>query len=534
MRQLLFLLACLGMVSSLLAQESTVEGTLKDTELLISKELKHPLPEASRLFMRAPSLPSTALPKLAYHLLDLCPEFDILLRKPKILRAKHDTLTQLYGNHLRGSYGNLHAPYLEVFLVSKHHPHRMEVHVKHASEGQATYLEESHNMVQLHGKFFTDPLYWEGTIAYDRDQYQVYTVRDGSVSQILQQVALRKKVSNHSHNLFHYQVDAAFYCLADIHRVYENQGHVSGKGIYELTDACTSETRFDLYLVQHFGAAVTHRNLCKLKTILFFRLRDLDVRGGVRLVYQNKVAYAPYRLNIYPIMRVDYTIHKGLQFYGGLKGDTQQFFLQDLLQENCLSLLEIDLRHTDQRFEFFGGAEGSVAAHWHWQTGFSAGVYQHFHCLVNSASEPGRFDVCYDPATTVCNVFGELTYTNRTESLTMQLRGDYFCYRLQNLPKPWHRPRYRLDLLSTYRLYDKMTSSATIRWEGGVAARQEVTKNPVSMATIIDIDLGIEYLWNSRFSGFFDAKNILARGNARHFHYPSRGFFVMLGLTYAW
>jgi hypothetical protein len=212
----------------------------------------------------------------------------------------------------------------------------------------------------------------------------------------------------------------------------------------------------------------------------------------------------------------------------------QRNSVQSFLQENPLLAPQVTLRHTNERFVFYGGAKGDIAAQVSWHAGISLGTYQNLHCFVNSDQDPSRFDIQYDPTATLFNTFGELTHTNRANTLTTRLRGDYFHYTLQELSKPWHRPRYQLDLLSTYRLYDKIVCRGFMYWLGGLEAQDVLTKAPEVLGDVVDVGLGIDYLWNTRFSVFFNCQNLLANKNERYLHYPARSFHFMAGITYAW
>jgi hypothetical protein len=540
MRQFFFLLA-IGITHSVLGQQSASEGALEDAEFVIKKERKHLLPEASRLFRSAPTLPCTTDPikPLAYVLPDLFPEFDILPRKVQILRAQQNIAAKHYSNYLQGGHGNFRAPFLEVFVANKHHPkYAYGFHIKHLSAGEVAYFEESHNLIQLHGKLFTKTLCLEGEMAYNRDRYQLYNSGNGSTKssslQTLHQVGVRQTLANYMDGAFNYQVDGLFHYLTDAYQARENQWGFSGKGDYALNDAFTLKACTDLYFTKHSDTTTAHRNLWRFKPMLSFIFDRFDVQGGISLVYQNDACYTSNSLNVYPVLEVTYARRKWLRPYVGVSGDMQRNSLQSFLQENPLLAPQVTLRHTNERFVFYGGAKGDIVAQVNWHAGFYLGTYQNLHCFVNNYQDPGRFDIQYDPAATLFNTFGELTHTNRANTLTTRLRGDYFHYTLQELAKPWHRPRYQLDLLSTYCLYDKIVCRGSMYWLGGLEAQDVLTKAPKVLDDVFDVGLGIDYLWNTRFSIFFNCQNLLASKNERYLHYPARSLHFMAGLTYAW
>ena len=542
MRQLLWIAVFLGTFYNALGQQSTAKGTLKDAEFVIEKERKLPLPEASRLFEKAPMVPLLTAPiiPLRYALPALFPDFDLLPLKTKILRAKQEALAQLYGNYLKAGHGNWHTPYLAVFLANKRNPtYGYGLNFSHLSAGEEAYFQEAHNLVQLHGRLFTKTLRLEGEVCYTRDGHQLYDPgSDASATppqQIVQQFGVSKTIANYNREIVNYQLDASFHHMADGYKARENQWGFNGEGDYALNALFTAKAATDLYLTHHRDEAIkANRHLWRIRPLLAFALDDFDIEGGINLVYQNDPSPVVNTFNAYPIIAVKYNFRKWLRPYIGISGDIERTSLQSFLQENPFLAPNAALRHTNQRFLFYGGARGDVMEQISFQTGLSIGIYQNLHCFLNNAEDPGRFDLCYDPEAMVINTFGELLRTNREETLTVRLRGDHFYYALKELERPWHRPRYQLDLATSYRLYDKIMFKGNGYWLGGMEALDVASNVAMPLKNVVDLGLGIDYLWSSRFSIFLDCKNLLARSNERYLHYPTRGFHFVAGLTYAW
>ncbi len=520
-------------------QQSVPQSTLKDAEFIIEKERKLLLPEASRFFESAPASSRIAEPvkSLQYALPTIAPAFDLLPRKILVLRAQQEVITRLYGNYVQGGYGNFYTPYLEGFFDNKRNPkYAYGLQLRHLSSGKEKHAEESHNTIQLHGKMFTKALLLGATMHYHRDRYQLYHAGLSTIAaqqQVLHQFGLKNTLANYISGKWNYQLEAAFHHLLVKDKAQERQFGLHGKSDYALNDAFTLKVITDLHLTKHQDTAV-YRNLYRFKPTLDRVLNDFEVQGGVNLVYQNDVSDVVNALNVYPVLEVKYNLRKWLRPYIGASGDMQQTSLQGFIQENPLLASHIMLRHTNQRFEFCGGAKGDVIEQIAYHLGLTVGKYQHLPCLTNNPGHPGLFDVQYDEEATVLNTFVELTHTNLAETHTTRLRGDYFHYTLQELSKPWNRPRYQLDLLSTYCLYDKLHLKGTMYWLGGLEALDVATGSSRKLEDVFDLGLGIEYLWSARLSTFFNCQNILARDNQRYLHYPTRGFHCMLGLTYGW
>ncbi|MEM9417358.1 MAG: hypothetical protein AAF963_03335 [Bacteroidota bacterium] len=512
------------------------KGTLKDTEFVIEKERKNLLQEAARLFKSAPAAPRVATPVQPLFVTPptIHPTFDTLPRKIQLLRAKQDVLTQLYSNYLQGGHGNFYAPYLEVFLANRRDPrYAYGLHFKHQSAGQTGYFEENHHLIQLHGKRFIESL-WAGggALCYRRDSYPLYkpASTNGAAleKQSIVQFTIHPTLTNYTEGPLNYQFDPSFHYVAT-DKAQEIQGGIQGSGEYTLSDDFTFKAITDLHFTKYNS---TPRHLYRFKPMLVFEVHRFDIQFSPNFVYQNDVSAEENSFKVYPVLEVKYPLHPWLRPYGGISGDVQRNSLQSLLKENPRLAATPTLRHTNQPWLLYGGVRGDVMEQISFNTGLSAGKYQNLHCLVNSTDEPGRFDVCYDPAAQLYNIFGELTHSNQADTWTTRLRGDYFHYNLQKLPQPWHRPRYQLDLLSTYRWQDKVILKGSVCCIGGIKAREGSTAK--ALPTVFDASIRIDYLWNSRLSIFLDCQNLLVKCNERYLHYPSRGFQFVGGLTYAW
>lgn len=539
MKQIFLLGVGLSLCYSALGQSYSSSPTLQDTKFIIQKERKHLLPEASRLFESAPTAPRATEPEepLKYHLPVIPPTLDLLPRKTLVLRAKQDVLSQLYGNYAQGGYGNFYTPYLVGYFANKRHSqHAYGLHLRHLSSGQEGHAEEAHNLVQLHGKKYLETWWLGGDVFYSRDSYPLYHADHSTTvaASTWQQIGLRSTLANYTQGAFNYQVDMAFHHLREARQARENQWGLNGEGDYALDDTFTLKATTDLYLTQYSDTATVCRHLWRVQPLLTFPWKDFDVQGGVNMVYQNDQDKVVSAFNVYPVAEVAYTLHKWLRPYGGIRGDLQRNSLQSFVHENPWIASDIILRNTNQRFVLCGGIRGDVGEQVSFHTGVTGGKYQNLPCWVNSSQASGQFEVEYDPAATLINAFGELTHTHPDDTWTTRLRGDYFHYTLEKLPKPWHRPRYQLDLVSTYRLYDKVLLNGGLHWLGGLEALDIPSGTAVALKDVVEMSLGIDYWWSSRFSIFLHCENLLACRNERYLHYPARGFHGVLGLTYAW
>lgn len=541
MNRILCLPVFLGIFLNAMGQQPAPKAVLKDAEFIIEKEHKHQLPESSRLFENAPIAPRStdSIHLLPSTLPIIWPSFDIFSRKIRILRDKQEGMPRLYSNYFQGGYDNFHAPYLEGFFGNKYSTrYDYGLHLKHSSASQVSSFEEIHNLAQLHGKLYTEHLCLGGDVGYNMDLYPLCSFEEDkpatSLHSPIHQVTVHGSWANYSPHSFPYQLDA-FYFLTSVYKTRENQWLFQGKGDYELRDTLALKATADVHFTQYTRTRTVYRNLYRCKPVLSWAAtQNLTIQGGMNLVYQNAASTLVRAFNAYPVGEMQYALYQELRPYVGIGGDMQPNSLGSLLQENPWLTPNPTLLPTNQRLLLCGGIRGDLTSRVSFHTGLSVGFYQNFYCWVNSGSYPGYFDVQYDPEATLLNGFGELTYVNPEDTWTTRLRGDYYRYTLQELARPWHRPRYQLDLLSTYRLYDKIVCRGSVYWMKGMEALDIAQGLPMVLEEVVDLGLGIDYRWNPRISIFFDLQNLLARRNERYLRYPDKGFCCLAGLTYRW
>ncbi|MCD6365900.1 MAG: hypothetical protein J7L46_00010, partial [Bacteroidales bacterium] len=88
---------------------------------------------------------------------------------------------------------------------------------------------------------------------------------------------------------------------------------------------------------------------------------------------------------------------------------------------------------------------------------------------------------------------------------------------------------------SKYNLRDKILLNIDLFYLDKVYAKTfdaTGTMVPLLITPTYDINLGLEYRYSKFLSGFITAKNILGKYEAWNY-YPTMGFHVMLGVTYA-
>ncbi len=381
----------------------------------------------------------------------------------------------------------------------------------------------------------------DGAIYYHGNKYpwlnlSDHTKYDSTQASVFHQVGLQSELANPAAEKWHYRVPFAFSYLRNKQEEQENQGDLHAKIRYDLKENLFLKVHTGLWVskYQYKQGNTPSRHLERFQPSFIFLVNDLKFQAGFNLVYHNHSTEPVKPLNAYPIFQVNYQPFKWLRPYIGLGGDIQPHAWHHFIADNPWLVVQPELRHTNQSFSLYGGIKGEITAQAAFHAGARIDSYQNLPFFVNSASVPRQLAIEYDPETSLVNVFGELSHTNHAANWVNRLKGNYYHYKLKQLPKPWHKPSYQVDLLSTYNLYDKILLKGNLYWLGGIEALDPNTQAAKPLPAVVNLGLGIDYLWNQRFSIFLDCQNLLARTHARYLNTPARGFGFLVGVAYTW
>jgi hypothetical protein len=101
-------------------------------------------------------------------------------------------------------------------------------------------------------------------------------------------------------------------------------------------------------------------------------------------------------------------------------------------------------------------------------------------------------------------------------------------------------PQLQCLVRGSYNLYGKflINLDGTIEagrnalvYAAGEGVKEENGQYFVSLGTIVDLNLGVEYRYNTRVSAFLQLNNLAAQRYNRWYNYPVQPFQVMGGIT---
>jgi hypothetical protein len=247
------------------------------------------------------------------------------------------------------------------------------------------------------------------------------------------------------------------------------------------------------------------------------------------------------QLNLYPDAEVKYSLFDDILIpYAQLKGGMRMNNYYSLSKENEFIRSQVNYKNENTSLLGMIGLKGTLSK----RVGFN--VQASFANIKDKAlfvtdttySAGNKFKVIYDTMN-VAQIEGSLTYQLQ-EKTKIDLIGRYNSYSPINNSYAWNLPQFEGILKGTYNMYDRIIVTANVHLQGGrkalVYAMEEdvVEENGQLVKTlgfVADADLGVEFRYNTRISGFVNFNNVAAQRYRRWYNYPVQGFQAMVGVT---
>lgn len=527
--------------------QSESDADIGNEEVIIVKERENELPPANRNFQKVPPQEvSTPKENIQYNFNDFRLELKPIDPTVRILTIKTDPPAPYYNRYVKAGLGNYFSTYLDAWVSSNRNPSYLSsFHVNHrgaargpVDKGNSSYSE---NKIEAKGSYFGRAATLEGNIYAERNNYNFYgydeEALDPEGSELKQYFNLfgaKIGLRNNATEKFGIGADAAFDYTGSATDVTELLGRFNGNLRYELSDALGIRIDTDFLLSQYEDVTTQGRNLYRLAPAFRFEFAPVKIIGGFNIAYENDTASNADQLHFYPKAEIYISPFESVEAMLGFEGNVVPVTYRSLSRENPFLNTQTPLLHSNKTIDFYGSLKGRIAGNFGFKAGFSAASYKNMYYFVNNNIDSSRFDVLYDSGNSaVINIYGELSISS-TNRFQTSLRGDYFGYDTGQLPVAWHKPSFKMEWLSSYNLYDKVLFTADAYILGGITAREIGTlAGEVELDPVIDLGLGVEYLFSRQASGFLKFDNLLSKEFERYYNYPSRRLVVSLGGSYA-
>lgn len=269
--------------------------------------------------------------------------------------------------------------------------------------------------------------------------------------------------------------------------------------------------------------------------------KDVLFDFGLNLYYNSsldsRLDEADGGLFFFPEIKINYPIVKDvLTTYGGVKGSLNHNTVKSIIAENPFIQPGQTLTPT-KSLDIFIGMNGILSAttSFNLRGGFiNANDYLLYYRdpLYYLDSIDDGVNVLYDDVG-IFYVKGELS-VNLKNNLQLDLLGDLKSFDPTTNNKVWHQPVFSAQLNALYTLKKKIKFNSKLIYVGPrFAFEQSITSEAeAKLAGYLDVNLGVEYLYNSRLSAFINVNNLLNSQYSYYLGYNTQNINVLFGLAY--
>lgn len=534
------------------------QGEIEKVEIVIEKNKQITLPQAVRNFDKIPPRPIEPIkPEIIYSYKDvpfITSEYNPTIRP---LKVKSEPIEKLYGNYVSAGYGNFASPYLEGYITNKRDKNKFYgVKLYHHSFGNGPVGDGNSASgttdLKVFGKAFSRAVSVGGEVGYKNRAAKFYGSLPGvftgdAFAQSYSVISLSADVENAIPSNFNYNLKGGFSYLKDERNSAETELSLNFKSDLKVGDGKLIAMDGGYFLMNRtFAGNSRMRHIFNVTTSYSFSpIENLNLKVGFNATFQNDTLGTVKSVNLYPALNASYSLTEKIQVYAGLVGGMDRVSLHLLSAENIWLDENVKLNHTNRAIDFLGGIKGKLGSAVAFQTGFSIASLKNLYFYqndlykgLNPTSRPERFAVVYDDATRT-NFFVEAGF-EKPNQFKFLLRGDYFAYSTNKLPSAWHRPTYKLNMISSYNLYSKIRFDLDFTIQGGAKANSMEIQNPVGysektveLPAAADLNLKANYSVSDQFNVFVKCNNLLASQYQTYLYYPVRGFQALVGFSWS-
>lgn len=488
-----------------------------------------------------------------------------------------EKLRQLYPFYAKVGIGSVIMPLAELYYNStRSRGTQYGAHVKHLGSysnnikdrNKVSYAPSQYDRtdVLLFGKAIETNYIFNGSLRYKNDGFHYYgipndTISADSISQRIQQVGAAMEFTGNrgDTSMFNYRIGADYNylfskkpndSLADW-KTQEHHFDFKAKGWYNFKSESfygNIGVRFNGY---KYGIADSSLNaldsgIVKNNTIIDFqpgvltqKLNDkLRVDVGVQLSID---VQAKTRAYVYPQLSLQYAManNKFIPFIG-ITGGLKQGTFRSFYNDNAYVLTNLQLQNEHNPYTVYGGFKGAIGKKVGFNVNASFGRVMNKGFFVTDTlySQRNKFSLVYDTLN-LTKVEASLSY-QLAEKIKIDGIGRFYSYETKNQAYAWNLPTLQFVLRGNYNLYDKflLNLDGTIEagrkamvYGPGTGVKQENGQYYVSLGTIADVNLGLEYRYNTRVSIFLQGNNLLSQRYLRWYNYPVQPIQVMGGIT---
>ncbi len=252
-------------------------------------------------------------------------------------------------------------------------------------------------------------------------------------------------------------------------------------------------------------------------------------------------------------------VKDNLTLYAGANGRMEQNNYSAIADENRFVTPTQDIRKTEYQYILTGGIKGKFhpRLNYRFQVDYANIKDEHFYIfntnnfLMDSPTSPlppraNTFDVIYDDLKQL-SLGAELYYT-ASDLVNFHLQGTYYSYELDSLEEAWHKPDFELTLSTIINPEGPLKFNADIFFKGERKALEQsesfylasssigphdVDQTVHTLASYIDMNVGVEYQYSSNLSFFGRLNNFAFQQYENWLGYSQQSFNLLVGASFS-
>lgn len=259
--------------------------------------------------------------------------------------------------------------------------------------------------------------------------------------------------------------------------------------------------------------------------VSFYSVSDNQGEGATKL-------YPKIDVNFIPVKNI-------ITLYAGVDGYLQNCNYSTIAYENNWVDPMHNIRNADHQYILFGGIKGKIISpiSYNISAKYSKVNDSHFYILNSSSLTPpiiynNSFDVSYDNAG-ITNLSAEVSYS-LGKDYYIKFKGNYYNYKLDNLPFAPLLPDFDVDATSGFRITDRVTGFADLKVSGqrkGLIKLADGTNKVYDLDPILRINLGGDYEVTHNIKIFGRVDNLLDQHYEQWLGYTSQGLRLIAGAS---
>lgn len=545
-------LVVVGITTQLKAQTED-NPLIKEIEQVVDKKIS--LDSAERLFDNAAyAVPrEVVVEKQTYQTQDFKLHLNSLDHKIKVFTVKQPPLDKLTKHYVRAGFGNYSTPYLDLFTGSGRKTNlNYALRLKHLSskkgpiDGKSS--GNSENLIDIGTKYhLSKKSDLNFNLSYERLGYHLFgferartdlgvvTLDEDFVSPTQRLHNLKTAIDIDAKPFDDLEIifGTAFNTIKDNYSAKEREIEGFVDAIYSLSETSKLDVKLDAFLTKRSDSSSITRNYFSFTPMYNQHRGKVKLNAGAKLVYENDTLSDRSNVHVYPRVDVEYQLTTHISPYAGLTGDMVRNTYASLVTENRFLSSDVVLLNTNKAIEFYGGVKGNLNQKIGFNTRLAYQNFKNLNFFINDPFSYGTYSVVYEEGnTTVVNFLLELEY-EELEKYTFGLRSEVNSFNMSDLDAAFYRPSFETRLFGEYKLKKKLNLNADIFYISGLKALDLTDGEVAKLESIIDLNLGAEYLFNKKLSAFLELNNLLSREYQHYLYYPVRGFNMLLGATYS-